>query len=117
MQTKVTLIDNSSAWLKQEEARLQTGLGRVAQAILATARVRVPRKDGNLANTGRVSGTGNEREISFGGQGVKYAHAQEKGTNGKVVFRNYTTPGTGKQYLEKAGEQIAKKGIKPYLPS
>lgn len=117
MQTKVTLIDNSSAWLKSEESRLQVGLGRMAQAILATARSKAPRKDGNLANTGRVSGTGNEREITFGGQGIKYAHAQEEGTNGKVVFRHYTTPGTGKKYLEKSGEQIAKKGIKPYLPS
>lgn len=114
--SEVTLIDNSATWLKQEEARLQTGLGRMAQAILATARVKVPRKVGNLANTGRVSGTGNERTISFGGQGVKYAHAQEVGTNGKVVFRHYTTPGTGAHYLEKAGESIVKKGIKPYLP-
>lgn len=112
----VTLIDHSATWLKQEEARLQTGLGRMAQAILATARVKVPRKVGNLANTGRVSGTGNERKISFGGQGVKYAHAQEVGTNGIVVFKRYTTIGTGKQYLEKAGDTIAKKGIKPYLP-
>lgn len=112
----VTLIDNSDKWLKQEESRLQVGLGRVAQAILATARTKVPRKYGNLANTGRVSGTGNEREISFGGQGVKYAHAQEEGTNGKVVFRHYTTPGTGAHYLKNAGETIAKKGIKPYLP-
>lgn len=116
MAYSVTLIDNSEKWLKQEEARLQVGLGRMTQAILATARQKVPRKYGNLANTGRVSGTGNEREISFGGQGVKYAHAQEEGTNGIVVFKHYTTPGTGKKYLEKSGEQIAKKGIKPYLP-
>lgn len=114
--SNVKLIDHSATWLKQEEIRLQTGLGRIAQAILATARVKVPRKVGNLANTGRVSGTGNERQVSFGGQGVKYAHAQEVGTNGRVVFKRYTTPGTGKQYLEKAGETITKKGIKPYLP-
>lgn len=116
MQTKVTLTDNSAALLKSEEARLQVGLGRIAQAILGTARSKVPRKDGNLANTGRVSGTGNEREITFGGQGIKYAHAQEKGTNGIVVFSHYTTPGTGAHYLEQSGEIVAKKGIKPYLP-
>lgn len=116
MAYNITLIDNSEKWLKQEEARLQVGLGRIAQAINATARSKVPRKYGNLANTGRVSGTGNEREITFGGQGIKYAHAQEEGTNGIVVFKKYTTPGTGAHYLEQSGDKIVKEGIKKYLP-
>lgn len=120
MPNSVTLIDHSEAWLKQEEARLQTGLGRMAQAILGTARAKVPKKYNNLVNTGRVKGTGNERTVTFGGGSVRYALPQERGyqkRNGKIVqFKHYTTPDTGAHYLEQSGDKIVKEGIKKYLP-
>lgn len=115
MAAKVILESNADEWLFVEQKRLETALERMAWAIIADARMTVPRKTGNLANTGRVNGSGTKREASFGGFGVKYAHAQEMGTNGIVVFRHYTTPGTGPHYLEKAGDNRVKKGLKPYL--
>lgn len=48
----------------------------------------------------------NQSTIAIDGSSViwhaRYAKAQFYGSNGRVVFRNYTTPGTGPRWDEKA---------------
>lgn len=107
--------DNSEAWLTKTVDILMNGLNKMGNAILATARVTVPRKDGNLANSGRVKRREKEVIIRYGNQEVNYAKVQEDGHRGDVYFKHYTTPGTGPHYLENAGKNKVKDGIKKYL--
>lgn len=115
-------IEIQPDWVENIEAKLQPALDRMAKAIRANARAKAPMSEdyygepgGNLRNSGRVTGNGNIRLISFGGDGVPYGKAQEFGTNGKVVFRHYTTPGTGKNYLSSSARAALQKGFKAYL--
>lgn len=122
MSVKVTLIDNSNAWLKREEAILQSSLRRMAQNIVNTAKIRTPKLTGQLRSTGHIEGGKNEILVVFGNNtSVKYAAVQERGywisgPNAGKHIKHYTTPDTGPNYLKNTAEKIIKKGIKPYLP-
>lgn len=115
---EVKFVDNSNSWWSRREQELSSGLEKMAQAILANARVKAPMSEGggNLRNSGRVNGSGLERTISFG-NGLKYGAYQERGkrADGTHVVKRYTTPGTGKHYLKDSGDAVVKKGIKSYL--
>lgn len=120
MKVEVEFQDNSAAWLRQMEQKLGKGLDRMAQAIRANARMRAPRKTGNLALTGKVKAESNMRIISFGDDDVRYAATQEAGYRTglggqRIYYKHYTTPGTGPHYLEQAGNQAVKEGLKKYL--
>ncbi len=65
----------------------------LANQMLADMNMYVPRRDGTLRETGLV-----EADLEHISWDTRYAKAQFYGTNGKVVFRNYTTPGTGKRW-------------------
>lgn len=75
--------------------------------ILVKAKERAPLKKGHL-----------RADSNFGQIGVlrwrtsfwkEYARFQEFGGDGKRKVRHYTTPGTGKAYLKRSGDEIAKK--------
>lgn len=108
----------ADAYLGVFEANLETALNSMAEAILARARVTVPHKDGNLSDSGRVEGKGLEREVIFGSGTVPYASYQERGcrADGTHPVRNYTTPGTGKRYLQNAFDSVIKEGLRRFLP-
>lgn len=69
----------------------------VADQVLADTDKYVPRREGDLAASGHVANGGEEVVYN-----TPYAAAQYRGTNGRQVFRKYTTPGTGKQWYEKS---------------
>lgn len=83
--------------LKGLEKKLSPTSLKRAQYNVATQaeidlRKHVPRKHGDL-----------RAHVSITSDGViawnaLYARAQFYGTNGKAIFRNYTTPGTGKRW-------------------
>ena len=85
----------------------------VADQVLADTDKYVPRREGDLAASGHIANGGDEVIYN-----TPYAAAQYRGTNGRQVFRKYTTPGTGKEWYEKSKkaylkrwQEIAKKAL------
>lgn len=120
MAQNIQIKTNMDAFINATQKPLIPAMDRMAQAVVSGAKMTCPKSDKNLdkklVKTGRWRGKGLERTIIFGGNGLKnYAHAQEEGTNGIAIFRNYTTPGTGAHYLKNSGDAVAKKGVKAFL--
>ncbi len=111
----VEVTDNSASWLQKQEITMQRGLRKMGMAVINLATLTTPRKDGPLRESGHIEGMGNTIDCVFGDNNVRYAKVQEDGHRGRVYFTHYTTPGTGPNFLENAGNTIAKKGIEPYL--
>ena len=102
----MTRFDGAAIAARDAAAR-RSALGIVATQVLADATPKVPmsmRSRGtNLRGSGRARTMGDgAAEVEWGGDGktVRYARAQHRGTNGRVVFRNYTTPGTGSRWTD-----------------
>ncbi|QBX13967.1 minor capsid protein [Streptococcus cristatus] len=69
----------------------------------------IPMRGGDLRASGRVESNG---DVSYN---TVYARAHFYGTNGIVVFRRYTTPGTGKRWdkpLKANVEQLKRVAIR-----
>lgn len=109
---------NTEAYMKVFKTNLETALNSMGEAILARARVTVPRKNGYLSDSGRVEGQGLSREVIFGSGSVPYAAYQERGERygGGYVVKHYTTPGTGKRYLRNAFDSVIKEGLGRFMP-
>lgn len=91
---KIELEGVKAALSKTRQRRVKYEL---ADKMLADMTMYVPRKVGTLRESGLV-GSGGE-EISWD---TDYARKQFYGTDGRVVFKRYTTPGTGKRWDLKA---------------
>lgn len=114
----VIFKDNSKAWLAVQEQNLSNAITAMADGVMKNAMIRVPKKKNTLKNSARVNKVNAyTREIIFGGKGVKYAMYQERGerADGTHKVRNYTTPNTGKHYLQDAGENAVRKGLKAFI--
>lgn len=75
---------------------------RAAGKFLQRSQQYVPLKSGALRSLGRLV---DHETIEW--RGLPYGKAQFFGTNGIVVFKNYTTPGTGKRWdLVTAGNHM-----------
>lgn len=116
----VKIEDNSAAWLQRQTITMQGALRRMGMAIINLAEFTVPKDEDRLAESGHIEGIGNTIYCVYGDNSVRYAGAQEAGyrtgKNGeRIVFKNYSTPGTGPHYLKNSGETVVKKGIKQYL--
>lgn len=109
--------DSSAYWLKNFESKVENAIESMADSVLARARITVPRKNGDLGNTGRVEGQGLTRLVIYGDENVRYAGYQERGMriDGSRVVKHYTTPGTGSHYLRNAFESVLKEGIRSYI--
>lgn len=106
---RVRVDDKSKAFMAANERQMDIALGRMAQDIETIAKVRVPLKSGNLQDMIK------KKRVSAKHHQVRadedYAGYQERGMrkDGSRVVRRYTTPGTGKDYLKGAGQQVAPK--------
>lgn len=109
--------DTSKEWLSVFKMNVESALGAMAESVRGRATITVPRKNGYLAESGRVEGTGLERSVIFGSSSVPYAAYQERGmrADGSHIVRNYTTPGTGSRYLQNAFESVLKEGIRRFI--
>lgn len=108
---------SANVWLEGFKDRLEQGIEAMADAVLARARITVPRKYGDLSDTGRVEGNGLEREVIYGDMDHRYAAYQERGEriDGSYKVKHYTTPGTGSRYLQNAFESVLNEGIRSYI--
>ena len=105
--------------MKVQALNLDTAGRAMAESIVAISKITAPMRTGALRSDARVEKTTQDGQTTFsavyGDERVPYARAQEFGTNGIVVFRKYTTPGTGKNYLTNAGNKVAERGIEVFL--
>lgn len=117
IEAKVDYKDKSNVWLEVFKSNVESAIGAMADSIKAKADMTVPYKTGNLKSSGRIDGTGLSRTVSYGGNGITYGAYQERGSraDGSHRVRNYTTAGTGKNYLKNASELVLKEGLKRYL--
>ena len=99
-------IDLDGVRKKVSQRALDKGRYALGNQMLADMNPFVPKRSGGgiLRQTGHL--TSDNKQVVYE---TPYAKAQFYGTNGKVIFRKYSTPGTGKRWDLKA------KGM--YLPS
>ena len=119
MSIQVKVNDRLGAYMRVQKVNLDAAGRAMAESIVANAKMTAPMLTGALRSDGRVETTNETGKkvfgAVFGDSRVPYARAQEFGTNGIVVFRHYTTPGTGKNYLVNAGNKVAERGLEVFL--
>ncbi|HEL2057761.1 TPA: capsid protein [Streptococcus suis] len=93
------IVKMDRALEKTDEKALVNGRIALANQILIDVDPYIPLRDGPLRLSGRVEQMG--RIVSHN---TVYARAHYYGTNGIVDFHNYSTPGTGPKWDERAKE-------------
>lgn len=108
-----TKVDLSGAERKVSDANVLRGKRALANQVLMDTDKYIPTKGGALRASGQIAIDGSA--VSWN---TVYARAQFYGTNGIVVFKKYTTPGTGKLWYDKSAEanvdkwkRVAAKGM------
>lgn len=86
-------VDLSGVNKKLSTGNMQSAKYAMMNQMLMDMQPFVPNDQGTLQSTGYVGADKNSLEWN-----TPYAKAQFYGTNGKAVFKNYTTPGTGKRW-------------------
>lgn len=108
-----TKADLSGAERKVSDTNVLRGKRALANQVLMDTDKYIPMKGGALRASGQIAIDGSA--VSWD---TVYARAQFYGTNGIVVFKKYTTPGTGKLWYDKSAEanvdkwkRVAAKGM------
>ena len=107
----VRIVDKSNQFIMNNRRQMDSALERMATDIMTIAKVKVPLKSGNLQDQMTT------RKVGVGHHQVRvdetYAGYQERGMrkDGSRVVRRYTTPGTGKNFLKGAGQQVAPRAL------
>lgn len=104
--THIHFVDKSASCMNIETARLNSALERMGNSVHNLAKMYAPYASGELLRDGRVK-TGNlQTTIAFGGFKVPYARRRH--------YENNLHPQT-KLYLERAGNEVSKRGVVYYL--
>lgn len=111
---RVKLNDKSGVWFNHEIEKVEAVLDSMARATINEADMRVPFKDGTLRDSHRIRKGRMAVAIIYGGGPIRYGDYQERGAriDGSHPVKNYSTPGTGKEYLQASGKNVTKRGIK-----
>lgn len=112
MSVRVTSI-LSSKWLIKETHKLDAAVAEMATEIHANAGILAPFDKGNLAASGVVRRRkAGDYVIQFGGSGNGFSIPYAK----RRHYENNKNPQT-LLYLERAGDGVARKGLRHYLRS
>ena len=104
--SKVRIDNRLPQFSRSLESMLESALRSGARDILIDAKNNAPFKTGHLRSDSDIKKQAKlHYRISFF---KEYARFQEYGGDGRRTVRNYTTAGTGKKYLTRAGD----KGVK-----
>lgn len=107
----VRIDDRSKQFIVNNTRQMDAALERMAGDIETLGKVKVPLKSGNLQDQF------NKKKVGVLHHQVRvdedYASYQERGMrkDGSRVVRRYTTPGTGKNFLKGAGQQVAPRAV------
>lgn len=109
--SKVKVTSYSDRFIAKHTDVMEQALEKMGNDVLRIAKTRVPRKDNTLTNSGKTEKkSALEMYVSFGNDGSAagdYAAVQERGKrNSSKQFTNYTSPGTGANFLKNAGEKV-----------
>lgn len=103
----VEVEDRSAAFAKVAIENLKQALSAMADSVLLDAQNLAPVLSGDLKRSGRKTTQGNAFIVEFGdSKDVPYARRRH--------YENKKNPQT-LLYLQRAGEGVAKRGIRPYL--
>ena len=109
----VVKVDLTGYHRKLSPQSFNNGRKMLAHQMLPDMNTYVPADSYVLRNTGHVS-----RDSTALHWGTPYGRAQFYGTNGRVKFRHYTTPNTGKEWHIRASrnhmsswERVVLKGM------
>lgn len=107
----VKIIDNILHFDRQTIQVFDAALGRMAKDIVQVAKIRVPYKDGDLQDSIESEKRGLLRHRVVAKK--KYASYQERGMrqDGSHAVRKYTTPNTGKHYLQQGGDKVKENAL------
>lgn len=108
----VKIIDNSKRFVMNNDKAMDRMLERMAKDIRQIAMIRIPYKSGALQRDlkqKRIS----SRHHQVKTDNIPYAAYQERGmrADGSRRVRKYTTPGTGKEFLKRAGDSVSAKAV------
>lgn len=107
----VKVNDNTAKFLNQSEKVLDSALSRMSKDMVLITKITIPYLEGDLqeeVKAVRISSLRHKVEVR-----KEYAAYQERGQrlDGSRKVRNYTTPGTGKGFLKKAGKKVESDAI------
>lgn len=97
---------NRAAWKAAVEAGAEAGSIALAEQMMGDSRDFIP-DDGEhtLRDIGRIEKTGNgDRDLVWSNVYAGYQWYGQR-IDGSHVVKNYTTPGTGSHWVDRAGEQ------------
>ena len=103
------IINKIGSFVKQHGEAMDRSLNRMAIDIHRLSAMRVPVKEGLLKGSARHFRVGFLHYRTL--YNKEYAAYQEFGGDGHRVVRRYTTPGTGKLYLRRSGDEIKAKAM------
>lgn len=96
--------DKSKAFMLKAEQSADLVLNRMAIDIERLSKMQVPKDKGRLQSSGRHKRTGKLKyEVSYN---TVYARFQHEGGDGRRTVKNYTTPGTKKEFLRDPGQTV-----------
>lgn len=106
----IVFKDSTGAWIKATGEKLEDASDSMCQSIKNLALLLAPELTGALKASGRVEKIEGGSQVTFGGvaNGVNVPYAKLR------HYVNNKNPHT-KYYLENAGNQVSKKGMKSYL--
>ncbi|CRH18733.1 putative Minor capsid protein [Carnobacterium maltaromaticum] len=90
-------VEFSGVYSRLDRRAMDRGKYALANQMLADMTPFIPADNYIMRQTGNVTNQGDNLEWN-----TPYAKPQFYGTNGKVTFKNYTTPGTGSRWDLKA---------------
>jgi hypothetical protein len=103
----VTVVDKMPTFRRNLGPVFDDALKEAARDVLIKAKQRAPFDKGRLRSDSHVKQRSQlSWRITFW---AEYARFQEFGGDAKRRVRNYTTPGTGKAFLKRSGDEQAKK--------
>lgn len=104
-------IDKSVSLVRSNESAMNFALDRMATDVKIKSIIRVPFKSGRLQKSIHKRKVSNRKHQVWVDE--EYAAYQEAGMrkDGTRVVRNYSTPGTGKDFLKRAGNQVSDNAI------
>jgi hypothetical protein len=107
----IKITNNIKKFVNTNERIMDSVLGRMTGDILMISKITVPFKSSDLMRSGVTEKVGSMKyKVRYDSE---YASYQERGRrqDGSRVVRNYTTPGTGKNFLRNAGKTVANNAL------
>ena len=104
--SSVKVVNNMPKFYRSNTEMMGGALSRMGRDIVNISKIRVPFKDGDLMKSAEeVKVSVLHRKVLYN---KEYAGYQEraKRKDGSRKVRNYSTPGTGKDFLKGAGKQV-----------